>query len=173
MTSLMGEMVNSDRYIELTGIGDFRDESIIAKDYDSPTRAYLISIPSFEVLYQKYQNADTSSFDELSDGLKEQVKGWFNFYTVLFRINADHVGIDELSIFSTLFANKKFDGKITSSKAYLYIFETGRPIVVVFEPFGDKQFTAKGYFLFVNDVSTLSKVKEIFEPYGCDVENVK
>ena len=115
---------------------------------------------------------ETSSFDELPDNLKEQIKAKFNFYLVLNNINNQYPDWDALVISSVLTADKTYNGKISSSTAYLYTFETGKPIVVVFEPFGDKQFTAKGYFIFADDVSTLSNVREIFEQYGCSVENV-
>ena len=172
VTTLMGEIVNSKQYLKLIGSMEDKIDLVKAKDYDSPTRVYQLSIPSFDILCQKFKTMDTSSFDELPDNLKEQIKAKFNFYLVLNNINNQYPDWDALVISSVLTADKTYNGKISSSTAYLYTFETGKPIVVVFEPFGDKQFTAKGYFIFADDVSTLSNVREIFEQYGCSVENV-
>lgn len=173
LTTVMGEMANSESYLKLMGINDTSDfDQVKAKDYDSPTRTYRISIPSFDTLAKETSNIDTVLFNELSDSLKEQIKVRVDFYTALNYVNSA-IDVNAIYIASTLIAKKTYNGTISSSSAYLYTFETGTPIVVVFEPFGNKQFTATGCFLFRDDATTLSKVREIFEPFGCNIENVK
>lgn len=173
MTTLMGEMTNSEQYREVMGISDEQTSFVQANDYDSPARAYEISVPSFEDLYEKMNNEGVLRLDELSDDLKEQAKTRLNIYTVLNFVNMHYGSASSLAASSVFMAEKRFDGKIASSVVYLYIFETGIPIAVVFEPFGEKQFTAKGIFLCAGDISTLSKVREVFEPFGCNVENIQ
>ena len=149
---------------------DFVGES---QRHDSPARAYKISVPTFETLYEKMNNEGVLRLDELSDDLKEQAKTRLNIYTVLNFVNMHYGSASCLAASSVFTAEKRFDGKIASSVVYLYIFETGIPIAVVFEPFGEKQFTAKGILLWAGDTSALSKVREVFEPFGCNVENIQ
>lgn len=173
VTTLMGETTNSEQYREVMGISDEQTSLVKANDYDSPARAYKISVPTFETLYEKMNNEGVLRLDELSDDLKEQAKTRLNIYTVLNFVNMHYGSASCLAASSVFTAEKRFDGKIASSVVYLYIFETGIPIAVVFEPFGEKQFTAKGIFLWAGDTSALSKVREVFEPFGCNVENIQ
>lgn len=173
ITALMGKMVVSEQYLKMIGLETVKMEAVQAKDYDSPTRAYQISAPNFDSLYEEFGNINETLLNELSDELKEQIEAKFSFYTILNDINFNCRDRNALVISTSLYAEKTFDGKIPSTIIYLYTFETGKPIVVVFEPFGNEHFTAKGYFLFADDVSTLSKARELFEHYGCNVKNAR
>ena len=50
VTTLMGEMVNSKQYLKLIGSMEDKIDLVKAKDYDSPTRVYQLSIPSLDIL---------------------------------------------------------------------------------------------------------------------------
>ena len=177
ITTIIGEMVNSEDYAQVMGL-DANDkiELVKAKDYDTPTRVYKISVPVvdayFEHLRTHAKNWDKSPYDKLSDNLKEQIKNRYSFLTIVDHLNSIY-NWDGLVLSSAFMAYKKFDGNISSSTVYLYTFETGTPIIVLFEPFGDKQFTAKGHFVFAEDLSSLSKVRDVFEQFECSVENIK
>ncbi|MDY4894429.1 MAG: hypothetical protein SO532_00900, partial [Candidatus Borkfalkiaceae bacterium] len=87
VTTLMGETTNSEQYREVMGISDEQTSLVKANDYDSPARAYKISVPTFETLYEKMNNEGVLRLDELSDDLKEQAKTRLNIYTVLNFVN--------------------------------------------------------------------------------------
>ncbi|MBE5754072.1 MAG: hypothetical protein E7340_01870 [Clostridiales bacterium] len=116
------------------------------------------------------EGLDETQLDKLSDNLKEQIEYKFSFSTIINTLNNNDYKTAVLS--NSFKATKTFDGKISSSEVYLYTFETGKAIAVIFEPFGEKQFTATGYFVFVENLSSLSKIREVFEPFGCTVENI-
>ena len=177
ITTLMGEMIESELYVEIMGSSHVDLTLVKAKDYDTPTRVYKISVPSYDTLIQKMATDETNEtkideFNELPDNLKEQIENKFSFQVITNLINSKS-GSNGVVISSTFNARNTYNGKISSSVAYLYTFETGKPIVVFFEPFGDKQFTASGNFIFAEKLSSLSEVRELFEPFGCFVENVK
>lgn len=175
ITTIMGEMIESELYVETMGPSHVDLTLVKAKDYDTPTRAYKISVPSFDTFIQKmgtYDKTQIDEFNELSDNLKEQIENKFSFQIITNWINSKS-GNDELVISTIFNARNTYNGKISSSVAYLYTFETGKPIVVLFAPFGDKQFTASGNFIFAKNLSSLSEVRELFEPFGCFVEKVK
>lgn len=172
ITTIMGEMVNSETYVEMiVGGGHCNLDLVKAKDYDTPTRAYKISIPAFDLFVQNMKSVDETKFNELPDNLKEQIENKYSFLTIVSFLNSYYGSSESLLLWSSLFASKTFDGKISSSIAYLYTFETGRPIIVLFEPFGGERFKANGQFVFAEDLSSLSKVREVFERFGCTVEN--
>ncbi len=174
ITTTMGEMVNSETYVEMMGVPSNSNIDLIkAKDYDTPICVYKISSPSFDAFVQNL-NLDKTKLDELSENLKEQIENKYSFSTIINLLNQEVFniyGTDALVLSSSFVANKVFDGKISSSSMYLYTFETGKAIAVVFTPFGENKFKASGHFVFTEDISSLSKAREIFEPFGCTVEN--
>lgn len=174
ITTIMGEMIESELYVEIMCPSHVDLTLVKAKDYDTPTRVYKISVPSYDTIIQKMVTDETKidDFNELPDNLKEQIENKFSFPVITNLINSKS-GSNGFVISSTFIARNTYNGKIPSSVAYLYTFETGKPIVVLFAPFGDKQFTASGNFIFAENLSSLSEVRELFEPFGCFVENVK
>lgn len=168
ITTLLQKIVYSDDYRLTFDGGEITTAYFQAKDYDSPTRVYKLSYPNpFDALNSGYLNKEP--FDNLDDELKEQVLNHFDFTSVLHAINVYSMG----DYFTQLFSAKKtYEGTLSEPVIYLYTFETGKPITVVFEPSGTKQFTAAGYFVLSDKFTSLSAVREVFEPYGCAVEEV-
>ena len=171
ITTVMGEMVNTEAFREMSGVSETQIELVKAKDYDTPTRVYKITTPTFDWFMQNMGDME-EEFNGLSDSLKEQVNKRYSFASVINMLNNQY-GLDATILSSIFIASKTFDGKLESSVIYLYTFETGRAIAVSFEPFGEKQFTATGYFVFAEDLSSLSAVRDAFEPIGCTAEEVK
>lgn len=173
ITTIMGEMVHSEAYGEMVNIPHGIDMDLVkAKDYDTPIRAYKINVPTFESFVENTEIFNEEQLNKLSNNLKDQIENRDYFLYATTMLNNAY-GPEGAVISSIFQASKIFDGKISSPIVYLYIFEMGKAIAVTFKPFGEKQFTAQGHFIFVEDLFSLSKVREVFEPFGCVVENLK
>ena len=175
ITTLMQEMLYSDQYQSIMGyndIGIYNFDYVKAKDYDTPTRMYKLTEPTFEAFFDltNLDDEKKTQFMELPDELKDQIKKRIGFNTIFSVINQQDNDFEIYLISSAIIANKTYYGNLPQTVAYLYTFETGKPIAVVFKQTGNNQFTASGYFVFAEGLTSLSGVREVFEPYGCTVE---
>lgn len=176
VTTVMGEMVKSEVYTDMLG-GENSDNVLVrANDYDTPIKCYGMTVPSAERLIESVGSADyKEQFESLSPTLQEQIKSRSTFLTVINYENFSNSSVssvEAMALSAIYAAHLKFNGKLDETVAYLYIFETGKPIVVIFTPIDKKHFLADGYFFFSKDCSSLSSVRNIFEKYGCNVEKV-
>ena len=178
MTVLMGEMVENDDYANLL-IGNYSEVDIgkvRAKDYDTPVKVYNISQSTFEKTIEELsKNGSTfkETYEKLPDSLKEQLKQRINFSSVINLNNQSSSNFEQIVLANNFVAQRSKKGTIKQETAYLYIFETGKPIIVLFTPITNEEYRMVGMFFMVEECETLSEVRTLFEPYGCEVSIVK
>lgn len=151
-------------------------QEYIANDYDYPIRCYEIKISDLDVAKSKLQFRDKSDeehYNNLPDNLKKEIddsyKSTFKIMQIIVyniqTIDYSHYGMSTICNTEKLLENSKID----ETAAYLYIFETGKPIIIIFGETGKRQVTAIGKFITNSQYKTLSETRDIFEPYGCSV----
>ena len=179
VTVLMGEMVSNEDYVNMYG-SDINIEKVRAKDYDTPIKVYNITQPIFEKAIEEFARKNSTikeTYEKLPDSLKEQLKWQVNFSSIIntlrYEIESDFDDF-EISVLSNIFiAQKRKTGTIERATAYLYVFETGQPILVEFTPIGNKEYNMVGRFFLIKECNTLSDVRTLLEPYGCEVSVIK
>ena len=169
ITSVVGEMVNSETFVGLMSLPSQSVEMVKASDYNAPINAYKITPPSFQTMLELMEGEQL--IEGLSSNLLEQMEGRYDINYILTTLTNAY-GSHALIARSSFMAKKVFDGALSETVVYLYLFETGKPIAVVFTPFGEKQFTANGGFVF-GEFSSLTEVESMFVPFGCQVEKIK
>ena len=182
MTVLMGEMVANDDYVSMV-IGNNSDidiDKVRARDYDTPVKVYSITSPTFEKSLEKFlQNGATfkENFEKLPESIKEQVKQQINFSAIIsivsHEMESDFDSYESVVLTNSFLAQKKKEGKIEQAIIYLYVFETGQPIIVEYTPITNKEYNIASRFFLSKECNTLSGVRTLFEPYGCEVNSVK
>lgn len=168
--SVMDEMMQSDSYGEIMGASGVQDtlEMVDTNDYDSPLAVYSITMPDTEELLKLAINNDMDLWQDLSEKLKEQVENRVSFSVLVSLLNgrSGSKNIAFSSLYMAFVKNEKL--KLKETKIFLYVFEEGTPIVVTFSESG----TIQGQFLFLENVKTLSDVREVFEAFDCSVSRV-
>lgn len=160
------EMAKSEIYKEYIGV-DYDITNVLAEDYRAPISVYSISSPTFEEFFQAVEAGDLEEkWDSLPDSIKEQMEGGFDLFHFII---VNYGGEQQLAISSVFQASLRFDGKIDEKIAYVYVYETGTPIVVTFTPICDHGYSAMGSFLFGVDCTSMEKIEEVFKPYQCEV----
>ena len=160
------EMAKSEIYKEYIGV-DYDITNVLAEDYRAPISVYSISSPAFEEFFQAVEAGDLEEkWDSLPDSIKEQIEGKFNLFNWII---SKYAGTQEFAISNLFQASLRFDGKIDEKIAYVYVYETGTPIVVTFTPICDHGYSAMGCFLFGVDCTSMEKIEEVFKPYQCEV----
>lgn len=169
MTTLMEEMVKNENFKNSI---TYDLSSFIANDYDTPTNVYKISVPtSLEIIHEN--NEIYELWDKLPDNLKEQIENKFSFYTIIsLIISSENENINDSYFSISWYAKKTFNGNIDKSIAYLYTFETGKPIIVIFENDNNK-ISATSFFIPSKSLNTLSNIREIFKKYNCNVNKLE
>lgn len=176
VAEIMDGIVKSESYCRLLSgsdsIDEFRKQKLVADDYDSPTHVYSITVPSADELLGTMGEDSTELYNELSDLLKEQIDKRIGFNYIINTINAKEGGTTMIAASSLYNAVTSFDNvSLSDDIAYLYVFEDGMPIIVVFTA-GENGVGANGYFMFKSELSDISDVKELFEPFGCEVNRI-
>ena len=144
---LMAEMLVSDAYKELYdfSLTDAHNEviEIICKgDYSKASQVYELLIPE-EILISEVAKGDYS--EELYNYL------YLSQSSSLATFINRHSGNEALIVSSIFSAQKIFaNGNIDEIKTYLYVFENGNPILMIFTPGEDGAFRANGHFI-IND----------------------
>ena len=159
-------MARNEIYKASIGL-DYDVTSVLAEDYRNPTNVYSISIPTIEEFFQVVEAGGLEEeWDLLPDSVKEQMESRadpFNF------IISHYAGHNEVAVSTSYQASLRFDGKIDEKIAYVYVYETGTPIVVTFTPICDHGYSAMGSFLFGVDCTSMEKIEEVFKPFQCEV----
>lgn len=166
MTSMLDLALNNEEYKDLQGINEDVSK-YLSKDYDTPESVFKINIPSNEELIKFYKNYDKVMV--LPDDLKESYIDRYDFNIVINTIIYDNCKSDDIWISISLGVFEFFEGTIDKSEAFLFIYETGQPIITYFMPSGSK-IQSIAYFLPIENVRTLSGARNLFEQYGCQVE---
>ena len=83
-------------------------------------------------------------------------------------INAEN-GSNIFALTNSYIITKQFEGySIKNECYYLYVFETGKPIIVTFSP-SHNGIKAIAQFLITEKVYSLSALRELFGDYDCQV----
>ena len=180
---MMEEKARSEDYWQMQISGTYMSyeeerKVYMANDYDRPIRCYKIQLTDIEKAKDKVlfrEERDREHFDKLSDSLKQDIESVYykNDFHLMNSIVNNIIMYGNYGIGSHIcdttkkLGNKKMDNV---AAAYLYIFETGKPIIVVCGYETESNAIAKGMFITNSDYETLSKTRDIFEPYGCSVE---
>ena len=99
-----------------------------------------------------------------SETVKSQIKNSFGFLTVV-RSYINTYGATFTALSASYTIEKTFEGNLLSHIAYLYLFEKGTPIIVIFEPLSNQLFKATGLFLF-GDYNTFLNLLLNYESIG-------
>ena len=160
------EMARNEIYNAYLGV-DYDFANVLAEDYRNPTNVYSISIPTIEEFFQAVEAGGLEEeWGALPDSVKEQMEARsdpFNY------IISHYAGAKEVAVSTSYQASLRFDGKIDDKIAYVYVYETGVPIIVRFAPICDHGYSAMGRFLFGVDCTSMEKIEEVFNPYQCEV----
>ncbi len=181
MAAILDEMVKSDQYLQLLNI-DLEDvtesrKEFVANDYDTPIKKFSITYPDCEKMFDNLISTGEIKIDDwnsLSDLLKVQLLQKVSPQVIIDTINInENYSLSNIILLRTAYiAKKQFNNcKINDNIIYLYIFETGMPIVIIFESKGANVY-AEAQFLFLKGKTTLSELREIFEPFCCKVNPI-
>ena len=188
VTSLIGEMIKDEtylEYLEITSLAKPKPElspinTFTANDYDEPIRTYSATNPELEKYKSYILQNKKEVFDKLSDEIKKAINQKINIMlssnNFIFQISSYKYFNEEYSWEDYIIANntsviKEFNIRLKEPINYIYVFETGKPIIVNFTPKDKKTTIATGMF-FLGDCSSLSSIREELEPFGCTVENL-
>lgn len=169
ITAIMEEMLDCQAFSKLYQTTDFSDilAAVDTNDYQSPKAIYSITAPSAEDMLALL-GMGTEWWDGLSDTMKEQIDNRVSVQSIISTING-RAGTDKIAFSSVYFASKNYDAiDIQEEIVYLYTFEQGTPIAVIFDPNG----TVSGYFVFADELNTLADVQGLFAQSDCTVEEV-
>ena len=178
---LIEEKTRSEEYWQLKSSGysslEELREKLIANDYDRPIRCYKIQLLDLDKALEELIIRDTEDpehYSNLSDSLKEELTNVYKHYPITIMTQILHwlsinsrVQEDLACSTTKVIENAKIGDTVVG---YLYIFETGKPIIVYYGQIGKSEVVAIGTFITNSDYKTLSKTRDIFEPYGCTVE---
>ena len=165
IVSLMNDMITSESYANLYGLPSEYDatvEKLRGVDYSSPSAIYKLSI-SKESL-----TAGVMDLENFSGELKMYLENTL-YTSFVSQINSKMGGINSVVVASSFTTSLSFayDG-LKSPEMYLYAFENGAPIIVVYKPGDSGAITAPGTFLIVDDFKTDSaeQIAESFDSFG-------
>ena len=168
VVGLMDELVGNRDYLSaLSGNSEVLEiaAELDAGSYETYRSVYRI-IPDADRIRESLGLADVT----MSDGLRTYFDNGA-LASVITKINAAQ-GLNETVAASVCTAGRKFVCKdITEHCIYLYTFETGTPIAVVFGKGDDGAVSASGYFILDEDADlrSLEDVQKLFEEYSPDV----
>ncbi len=154
--SMMSDMVRNDGYSEIYG-GDISDLSETAKagDYSVPKAVYEIAI-SDGYLSSAYESACFEGFSEpIENYMRSRMISGMSA-----QINA-MAGADNVAAGSIFTAGKTFvSEEISEDTLYLYVFESGVPVMISFITGEDMSVSAGGTFIFNDDFSSAAQSQE-------------
>ena len=165
MTTMTQKMIKNQDYIDL--IQPESDLDIfVASDYDSPIRVFAAS----NLNYEKYISTldDAEKYNNLPEDIKQQL---YNRVLPNIDIILNNNYMLYPSIISTFKCFMTFESSIKEDMVYIYLFETGKTIIVKFEKVSDNVISATSNF-FPTEAKTLSEFRDLFEIFDAEVEDV-
>ena len=166
--ALMEEMVDSSSYGSLmSGAAEIEQmrQTLAAGDYTAPQAVYEIEVPTLgDMLAYAESDAVTESF---SDSLKKLLDNR-SVASLVNLINSRN-GTAALATSSVYTAAKTFvNSETKESTIYLYTFQNGNPIAVVFTTGEDSTVTAAGTFLMADgfDAASVEQLQALFQEAG-------
>jgi len=175
MTIQMEELVKSDYYAELAGLNDSMKperEKFIANDYDTPVKVFSISILDSKKILENLGEISEDKWNALNPSIQEQILNKVSMQTILNYVNFKYNSGSTFAVISNYTAKKQFENySLKENIVYLYMFETGTPVAVTFTGYNGG-IEAQSQFLLLPQTSTLSDIRELFTPFGCNVNVV-
>ncbi len=162
VVALMDEMLQNDFYLEaMSGSSDIqaKAEELARGNYSNPKAVYQITPLPFTSLMVLLEG-ETDGLEELSPTLLAHLDTK-SAPALLNRLNAMD-GALTLATTAAFTAGKTFvSGMVTENIIYLYTFETGYPIAIIFTKGEGGAVSATGTFLMTDTISTesLDKLK--------------
>lgn len=174
VTSCMETLLKDETYVySLFGGLELDIKNYIASDYDSPTKVYSISKHDAD----KVEELFGTKKENLSEAAKEQIRFYaesFEYVLSVIRnksINNSIADAYQIAFINTFCCHKVYKNcSLKEEIAYFYAFETGKPILVCFEQINGDVY-ASGYFFPID--TTLSALRDLFEPYGIKVDIIE
>lgn len=168
VVGLMDELVGNRDYLSaLSGNSEVLEIAAELDDgsYETYRSVYRVTLDA-DRIRESLGLADVT----MSDGLRTYFDNGA-LASVITKINAAQ-GLNETVASSVCTAGRKFVCRdITEHCIYLYTFENGTPIAVVFGKGDDGAVSASGYFILDEDADlrSLEDVQKLFEEYSPDV----
>ena len=170
------EMAGNRDYLSLyTGeeeILNILAQTVEGKDYTTPKAVYSLTI-SEDAAGKILTAMEMDNANNLPDHLKQKAQERI-FQALPTQVNAMS-GAQTLAAASICIANKVFvDPGLTDGIIYLYTYENGEPIAVVFQPGEDGAVSASGTFLLNDDfqMDSLEGLSGLLGMLGVTVEEV-
>lgn len=167
--TLMDEMLHSELYLHtMTSSGEIQEAAatLAQETYDTPTAVYEITVPTFASMLALLEE-EITGMNALSEDLITMLNAR-SASSLISQLNARE-GTTALATVSVFTANKVFvSEELTENTIYLYTFENGTPIAVVFTLGEDHAVSAAGYFVLSSTLPTESAdelqtaLKELF-----------
>lgn len=160
MIAMMDEMIRSDFYRD-TMSPSYEIEELASNlalgDYTSPEAVYELSVPEFATLLALLDE-DMTGLETLSPKLQAQLNDK-NTSAFITRLNAME-GATAIAASSIFMANKLFvNHELTDNTIYLYTFEKGHSIAIIYIVGENNAVNASGYFLMDENISTTSAIE--------------
>lgn len=158
--SMMDEMIRSDFYLDIMSSSTEIEEKateLAQGIYTRPKAVYELSVPDFAVLLTLLDE-EMAGLESLSSELQAQLntRSASSFITQLNTME----GATAIATSSIFMASKLFvSHEITQNIIYLYTFEKGHSIAIVYTLGENNAISASGYFLMNENISTESAME--------------
>ena len=158
--AMMDEMIRSDFYLDTMSSSQEIEEKaseLAQGNYSKPKAVYELTVPTFATLLALLDE-EMAGLEELSPELQAQLntRSASAFIT---QLNAME-GTTALATSSVFTASKLFvSSALSENTIYLYTFEQGHSIAIVYTPGENNAVSATGYFLLNEDISTESAME--------------
>lgn len=170
VTSSMELLVKDEAYVErMVGSHKTAINDYIASDYDTPVKVYSISKHDTDKVMEMFSEDMVGLSEEAMKQIRLNAESFSSVIGMV--LNSVSGSSDLLWIANVIRCTKVYEGYTLDEEcAYLYLFETGKPILVYFREVNGDVY-ASGYF-FLQD-TTLSELRDLFAPFGSEVEVIK
>lgn len=173
VTKAIETLIKDQVYVDYCLGDDFKEEVdlFVASDYDTPIKVYSISKHDPDKLMEFLG----VNFDNASEEAKQQIYYKASDFessvlNLIFSYTVEHYDFDVYIVSNYFRCIKMYDGyKLNEELSYLYIFETGKPILVHFSEINGSVQALGGFCLLD---TTLSALRDFFEPLGSSVSIV-
>ncbi len=164
--SIIDEKIDSDKLASIYGIqADDLEllETLRAADYTENAEVYQLYMPR-DVYFKKLFGEDVSQ-DDFSETLYNSLTA-ISASMIAHTITKDYKAIAVLSM--TSYGQAFVDSSIDEDLLYLYVFNSGAPIIVSMHPSGNGAVTASGCIIINDEFNTADKesIERSFARFG-------
>ena len=164
--SIIDEKMNSDKLASSYGMPEYALETLEAlrvADYTGNAEVYQLYMPR-DVYFKKLFGEDVSQ-DDFSETLYNSLTA-ISVSMIAHTITNDYKAIAVLSM--TSYGQAFVDSSIDEDLLYLYVFNSGAPIIVSMHPSGNGAVTASGCVIINDEFNTADKenIERSFARFG-------